>query len=169
MDETTEQVQSSVPLTLEAGSVTDVGVGVMTMAALQGLVWLDENDDGVYQDGEPGQAGIKIRAVGVKNGLVYETESGEDGKFYIGQMRYGTYNVEYSLPDGLVFARYSQTGGNRRSIITSEFKRSETDQVILERGDLEAVLDRALTSMASASWMKTTTACTTRAKRRWKA
>ena len=55
-------------------------------------------------------------------------------------MRYGTYNVEYSLPDGLVFARYSQTGGNRRSIITSEFKRSETDQVILERGDLEAVL-----------------------------
>ena len=113
MDETTEQVQSSVPLTLEAGSVTDVGVGVMTMAALQGLVWLDENDDGVYQDGEPGQAGIKIRAVGVKNGLVYETESGEDGKFYIGQMRYGTYNVEYSLPDGLVFARYSQTGGKR--------------------------------------------------------
>ncbi|TXO30932.1 hypothetical protein FV231_23025, partial [Escherichia coli] len=79
-------------------------------------------------------------AVGVKNGLVYETESGEDGKFYIGQMRYGTYNVEYSLPDGLVFARYSQTGGNRRSIITSEFKRSETDQVILERGDLEEVL-----------------------------
>lgn len=140
MDETTERVQNSVPLTLEAGSVTDVGVGVMTMAALQGLVWLDENDDGVYQDGEPGQAGIKIRAVGVKNGLVYETESGEDGKFYIGQMRYGTYNVEYSLPDGLVFARYSQTGGNRRSIITSEFKRSETDQVILERGDLEEVL-----------------------------
>ena len=39
-----------------------------------------------------------------------------------------------------MFARYSQTGGNRRSIITSEFKRSETDQVILERGDLEAVL-----------------------------
>ena len=77
MDETTEQVQSSVPLTLEAGSVTDVGVGVMTMAALQGLVWLDENDDGVYQDGEPGQAGIKIRAVGVKNGLVY---SGRFGK-----------------------------------------------------------------------------------------
>ena len=40
----------------------------------------------------------------------------------------------------MVFARYSQTGGNRRSIITSEFKRSETDQVILERGDLEEVL-----------------------------
>ena len=48
MDEPTERVQNSVPLTLEAGSVTDVGVGVMTMAALQGLVWLDENDDGVY-------------------------------------------------------------------------------------------------------------------------
>lgn len=136
MEESNDRVQNSTTLTLSAGSVTDVGVGVMTMAALKGMIWLDENDDGIYQDGEPGQAGIKITATGVKNGLVYETESAEDGTFYIGQIRYGTYNVEYTLPDGLVFARYSNTGGSRRSIITSEFKRSEKDQMIFERGDL---------------------------------
>lgn len=140
MDESIEQRQDSTPLTLAEGAVNDVGIGVMTMAALKGMIWLDENDDGIYQDGEPGQAGIHIVATGVKNGLVYETESAEDGSFYLGQLRYGTYNVEYFLPDGLVFARYSQTGGNRRSLLTSEFKRSEVDQMIFERGDLQEVL-----------------------------
>lgn len=140
MDETTDRVQTSEPLTLEAGSVTEVGIGTFAMATLKGHIWLDTSDDGVHQDDEPGQAGVTIRATGVKNGLVYETESDENGDFSFTQLRYGTYNVEYILPDGLVFTRYSATGGNKRSIITSEFKRSATDQMVFERGETQTSL-----------------------------
>jgi protocatechuate 3,4-dioxygenase beta subunit len=140
MDETTDRVQTSEPLTLAAGSVTEVGIGTFVMATLKGHIWLDTSDDGIYQDDEPGQAGVTIRATGVKNGLVYETESDENGDFIFTQLRYGTYNVEYILPDGLVFTRYSATGGSKRSIITSEFKRSATDQMIFERGETQTSL-----------------------------
>lgn len=100
------------------GDTVQTGVGCMPMSAVSGQVWLDASADGVRDPGEPGQPGILIEARGVKNGLTYQTVSDEDGFYYLGQLRPGSYVVTYTLPDGLMFTRYSASGHNNRSIIT---------------------------------------------------
>lgn len=86
---------------------------------VSGQCWFDETADGLFKDGEPTLAGIKIEMDGVKNGLHYETVSGADGKWCIDEIEPAFYNLTVTAPDGMMFAKVSKRGG-RRSIITKD-------------------------------------------------
>ena len=86
---------------------------------VSGQCWFDETADGLFKDGEPTLAGIKIEMDGVKNGLHFETVSGADGKWCIDGLEPAFYNLTVTAPDGMMFAKVSKKGG-RRSIITKD-------------------------------------------------
>ena len=86
---------------------------------VSGQCWFDQTPDGLFKDGEPALAGIKIEMDGVKNGLHFETVSGADGKWCIDGLEPAFYNLTATCPDGMMFAKVSKKGG-KRSIITTE-------------------------------------------------
>ena len=133
MDQSVERVQDAA-VALRLGHEAEFGIGASEMAALTGTVWQDDNCDGLWQSGEPGVAGVKISADGVRNGLHYETVTDENGRFEISQIRNGTYNVTYHVPEGYVFTYKANGAKQLRSLMTTEADREGKDQVIFEEG-----------------------------------
>lgn len=135
MDESIERVQDA-QVKLAADGAAEFGVGACRMATLMGHVWLDENGDGLWQEEEAAVPGMRITAEGTKNGLVYETITGEDGNFEISQIRNGTYRISYYVPDGYVFTFKANGPKQQRSLMTTEAQRIGDDQIVFEKGQV---------------------------------
>ena len=117
---TTAGEADSDAFTISAGQETERGVGINKMIHLSGMCWLDAEADGVYANGEQRMAGVRIVAEGQKNGLVYETLSDAEGNWLLDRVRPGFYTLTAYAPDGMMFTRYSKSGGNLRSIFSTE-------------------------------------------------
>ncbi len=135
MEPSVSTQQDSQPLTLSTDKATEVGVGLVEMAALSGTAWMDENGDGVWQDEEPRLANVHVHALGIRNGLIYETDTAEDGSYYIGQIKPGTYDITYTVPAGYQFTIKAAKGGKKASVITGENSLSGTNRKTFEAGE----------------------------------
>lgn len=131
-----DRVQDSPVLDLQEGETTTAAIGLTQLAGITGTVWSDTNGDGIMQDDEPGQAGVTILLSGVNNGLEYKLTTDDTGAYYIGQVKPGNYKMTVSLPDGMMFTKYSKTGGDKRSLFTTEGKDNASRSFKLEAGDL---------------------------------
>ncbi len=118
--DTLEASADSDPIPVSAGQQVYRGVGVCRTLHVSGTCWMDVSGDGVWQDEEPRIPAVHITLEGQKNGLFYETWSREDGTWQIDRVRPAFYTITAYSPDGMMFARYSKTGGNRRSIFSGD-------------------------------------------------
>lgn len=134
MDAEVSTTQSSQAFALAAGEEANVSVGATQMAAVSGKCWQDTNGDGVMNDDESGQAGVKIEMIGERNGLTYEFVTGESGEYYIGQIRPGSYKLQATTPDGMMFTKYTKYGGEKRSCITTEGKSTSSLSLEMKAG-----------------------------------
>ena len=135
MQESGERVQVSAPFTVAPGTDVNCGIGAMELAKVTGYVWLDENGDGKRQSSEPGQAGCRIELVLRGGDTMYELVTGEDGNYAFNSVKPGEYNIRGTTPDGLMFTKYTKSGGNKRSIFTAEGSRKDTKLVELDSGE----------------------------------
>ena len=133
-DFSSSPVQDSEPVTLGAGEIVERGVSVLKGVRVNGTVWADQNADGIMEDDEPRVAGAKITMTGQKNGLVYEAYTDETGFWEIVHIRPGFYDLTSYAPDGMMFTRYSKTGGKKRSIFTAEGRTKSTKTLDLNDG-----------------------------------
>ncbi len=140
MTTSSEGIQDSALFKVAKGETYETGVGVQKGLSVSGTCWLDENADGIMEDSEPRYAGIHITMTGQKNGLFYETWSGEDGNWKVDRVRAGFYDLTVECPEGMMFTRYSKTGGKARSIFTSEGKTRATKT--LDTNDSGPVTDQ---------------------------
>ncbi|MGN0795006.1 MAG: SdrD B-like domain-containing protein, partial [Aristaeellaceae bacterium] len=131
-----EALVQELSVTLTCAQAREIGVGAARMATLMGSVWLDLNGDGLWNDDEPGFEGMTITAEGVRNGLTYETVTDAEGNFVIRQIRNGTYNVTYFVPDGYCFTVKASSSKGLRSQMTTEADRKGTDQIIFDKGEV---------------------------------
>jgi len=116
MEQESERAQMSASFTVK-GQV-ETAIAAMEMSGVMGQIWLDISADGIRDADEPGFAGVLIEATGTKNGLTYQTVSDQNGHYELTQLRPGSYQVRYTLPEGMMFTRYSASGGDDRSILT---------------------------------------------------
>lgn len=135
MDQSSEGVQEAV-ITISRNAEAEFGIGASRMSAINGTVWHDLNGDGLWQSDEPGVPGMRIEADGTRNGLHYETMTDEAGRFEIRQIRTGTYNISYHVPDGYVFTYKANGPKQQRSIMTTEADRVGRDQIVFDSGDV---------------------------------
>ena len=120
MTTTAEPDCLSEPFRVRALSTTELGVGLMSAVRISGYCWLETLADGISRDDEQRLPGVRVTLDGVKNGLHYETVSGEDGSYSFDRVRPGGYTLTAYTPEGMMFTRYSAKGGDSRSIITRE-------------------------------------------------
>lgn len=136
MDTSVETVQETEPMTITSPESVQVGIGILTMSKVTGYAWFDENGDGIRQGGEAPLSGVAVEMEGVKSGFVYQTATGEDGTYTVAQIRPGTYKLRFKAPEGHAFTVYSRTGGDARSIITTEGRSTGSKEVKLSPGEV---------------------------------
>jgi multicomponent Na+:H+ antiporter subunit D len=69
-------------------------------SSVSGYKYLDENDNGTYDEGEPGMEGVTIQLV-LEGEVVATTTTHADGRYVFEQVEPGTYEVEEVLEEGL--------------------------------------------------------------------
>ncbi len=114
---------------LSGGSLA-VGAAALPVGSFSGRVWNDVNNDGVMQEDEPGMAGVTLTLVGEKNGGTHTLVSDDTGVYRFERLRNDTYKLTVELPEGTLFARYSLTGGDLRSVITVEGTKGAREFVV---------------------------------------
>lgn len=134
MDQSADAVQTSGKITVKAGETTGVGIGAMQLVSVGGRVWIDENDDGVMQDSEPGYQGLTLTITGTKNKTKVTVVSDENGCYAAQRLLPGTYEISATAPSGMTYAKYVKVGGTRRSIFSSEGNATRTKSLPLTDG-----------------------------------
>ena len=132
-----ESSQTSGVITVAAGAESEQGIGINNKAiSMGGFIWLDETVDGLYKDGEARIPGVRIQLKHMKEDLVYETESGEDGTWKIGHLYPGVYTLSIAwCPEGLMLTRYTQSRG-LRSFMTSDNPKRNVNTEGTDRNDM---------------------------------
>ena len=134
MDLWASAVQTSDPVRISAGTDVKRWVAVNKAVSVSGLCWLDVNADGIMDAGEPRVAGAHLTMEGQKNGLSFETWSDANGEWKFTGLRAGFYDLTSFAPEGLMFTRYSKTGGKNRSIFTAEGRTKQTKTMDTNEG-----------------------------------
>jgi len=99
------------------GDTAYPGIALNRCLHVSGTCWFDTNGDGLFSKGEPVLPGVKLSLDGEKNGLHYETISGEDGSWKIDRVKAAAYQLTAYVPDGMMFTRTASRGG-KKSVIT---------------------------------------------------
>ena len=71
-------------------------------------IWLDLNENGVQDEGEPGLVGVLVELRRSDGALVASTISGENGTYIFNNVPGGSYYEKYALPSGYQFTLKDQ-------------------------------------------------------------
>ncbi len=96
---------TSEPITIEMGKTyTAVDIGLVEPGLVEGTLFGDANDNGVFDTDEGGLDGTKVTLVNEETGETYETVIRQDAAYRFDAVLPGTYHVEIVIPDGSIFA-----------------------------------------------------------------
>ncbi len=100
-------------------AVTGIDIGALRPASMSGSVWLDSNNNGLPDPGEPGLAdvGIRLLSDAETDRVAAEVLTDEQGVWRAEGLMPGTYTLTAELPQGHLFARGSARANIRASII----------------------------------------------------
>ena len=83
-----------------ATSLTDMNVGLIDSAIIKGMVFLDLNYNGNYDEGEPPCAGVTMQVIrNASDRSMGKIVTDETGLFYFDAIRTGNYRLRCILPD----------------------------------------------------------------------
>lgn len=108
----------SEPFSFTAGQQTAAAAAVCPAGSLSGKVFEDMNNNGIMDEGEPGAENIVMQIEGKRTGVTRTLTTGSDGLYRFERLPDDSYTISAELPQGMLFARYSLTGGKLRSIFT---------------------------------------------------
>ena len=88
---------------LEAKETLGMGIGAVRTGSLSGMVWRDENFNGIPEAGEGGQADAIVTLYSPVLQLSRRIITGSDGRYAFDNVRPGDYELRFDLPGGMVF------------------------------------------------------------------
>lgn len=141
--------------TLEmGGAITDVRIGALRTAALGGVVWYDQDDDGKRANEETGMAGVRVTLTmisGADAGRELEAVTDETGAYRFDGVTPGDAVLTFALEDGYAFAR--QTVGTRRvsSVPMENALTASTAPMTVAAGDSRTDIDVGVVGVGTVS------------------
>ena len=108
------------PFTLSPDAENRAFIGVRAVGSFSGRAFEDVNNNGILDDQDVGVAGVTVYLVGERTGTRRQITTDETGEYRFLRLPGDRYTVTASLPEGMLYARYSGEGGDLRSIFTGE-------------------------------------------------
>ncbi|MGN1368773.1 MAG: SdrD B-like domain-containing protein [Aristaeellaceae bacterium] len=136
------------------GTMADVRIGALKTAALGGVVWFDQDDDGKRANEETGMAGVRVTFTmtsGADAGRVQETVTDETGAYRFDGVTPGDAVLTFTLDDGYAFAR--QAVGTRRvsSVPMENANTASTASLTIAAGDSRTDIDVGVVGVGTVS------------------
>lgn len=116
--DTEDGVAASEPLLFTAGQETPALAGAYAIGSLGGKVFEDMNSNGVMDEDEPGVEGVIIYLSGKKTGTERSLTTDATGVYVFERLPDDYYTITADIPEGMLYARYSTSGGDLRSIFS---------------------------------------------------
>jgi len=107
-------------ITLSADGSNEAFIAVRSVGSFTGMAFEDANNNGILDDGDVGVAGVTVYLSGERTGTERELTTDESGLYNFVRLPADRYTVTASLPQGMLYARYTAEGGDLRSIFTGE-------------------------------------------------
>lgn len=117
-----------------------VSVGV---ASLGDFVWEDTNLDGIQDPGEPGVAGVIVKLLDSTGTVISTTTTDSSGHYLFNGLNPGSYQVEFSLPNGYQFTVANAGADTQDS--DADVTTGKTATVTLSNGENNHTVDAGLT------------------------
>lgn len=114
------RIAQSDAFTFAAGETVKLNAGARKVGTFSGRVFEDTDNNGLMDETDPGVGGVALRLEGKKLGNVYEVVSNDDGSYFFDLLPTDSYIFTATLPEGMLYARYSKEGGDLRSVFTGE-------------------------------------------------
>ena len=133
-----------------SGGITGVNAGIATgtgpLASISGEVWLDSNNNGTLDSGEPGLQSITVNLLNSNGTVVDSTSTDANGDYsFIGLTPNTPYTVQFVAPNGYVFS--PQNVGSP-SISSSAGANGSTAPIILTPGQNDSTVNAGLEGSA---------------------
>ena len=113
-------VAVSDPITLSAENKNTAYIAVRAVGSFSGQAFEDVNNNGILDEEDIGVAGVTVYLSGERTGTTREITTDETGLYNFERLPGDKYTVTATLPEGMLYARYSPEGGDLRSIFTGE-------------------------------------------------
>ncbi len=131
-----EATAVSEPFNFTGGQAVEAGVGAVPVGSFSGKVWSDDDNNGIMDPQEAGVAGVTLSLAGEKTKSEYTLVTDATGEYRFSRLRNDTYHLTAQLPDGMLFARYSLEGGDKRSVFTVEGTKATRDFPVVGAADV---------------------------------
>lgn len=126
------------------GTIANLRLGALKPAAVGGVIWLDQDDDGRRQNGDGGVSGVRAvltMTSGADAGKQYETRTDESGAYTFASVMPGTAEITYELAHGQAFARNASGSKRVSSVKMANALHATTAEFALTSGEVRADID----------------------------
>ncbi len=146
-----ETADNSTTVELTAGqAIDDANFGLDSIGASLGdMVFLDLNENGLMDDGEPGVANITVDLLDADGEVAATTTTSDLGKYSFTDLAPATYRVRFSLPDNNFFSPQDQ-GADDALDSDVDPETGQTADIILTDGEEDLTVDAGIFAQAPA-------------------
>ncbi|MCX6046059.1 MAG: carboxypeptidase regulatory-like domain-containing protein [Chloroflexi bacterium] len=148
-DQQTGQTAPTGPLTAGSQDLT-LDLGLFKPASLGDYVWIDQNSDGVQDNGEIPVANVLVTLFDGQANQVATTVTDATGFYHFSNLRPGDYYVVFTQPAGYTFTRANQ-GGNLAKDSDANQLTGRTVVTTLSSGEDDLTWDAGLTPALTAA------------------
>ncbi len=140
---------------LSGEEINNIFAGFLIKSQVGDIVWIDQNLNGIQDNGEQVLPGVKVSAFNVIGKKVSESESGTDGKFMLDGLTYGNYYVKFEIPNSKYAFTKSKAGPDDvDSDVEGTYGMGSTKMFSISPGEVIPNIDAGVVSQALAlEWL----------------
>jgi|GEM_PF-2299706 len=133
---------------LDSGQTNDtVDAGMYRLASIGDLVWIDDNANGIQDEGEMGLPGVSVELI--KSGASVEATATDcNGSYNFTGLTPGNYSLKFDLPAGFVFSALEQGADTGRDS-NADVVTGMTASAVLASGQSDMAWDAGVYRNAS--------------------
>ena len=140
-------VVAKTPITMVSGdNITNIDMGLVytSTASIGDFIWLDVNENGIFDNGENGVGNVKVNLYNSNNELVASTVTDKDGKYKFEHLPAGEYIVEVQIPRDLGYYFTSSNIGTDDTNSDTNIITGRTQPITVKEGEHTVVVDSGI-------------------------
>jgi hypothetical protein len=132
-----------------------IGAGFQTKSSIGNTVWIDQNMNGIQDEGESPLPGVKVRAINNQGFVVSESMTQYNGQYVLDGISKGDYYLKFETPgQKYTFTRPLAGPAHKDSDVDGTFGYGSTRMMRIESGEVKNFIDAGVVAAVLAiDWM----------------